>query len=115
MRISEIVEILGAKVICCEDPGLEIFHACASDLMSDVLAFAEEPGVLLTGLLNTQAVRTAEMLDVKCVVFVRGKSPGQDVIDLAKERGIALLSSGERMFSACGKLYSKGLGRGSDD
>ncbi len=115
MKASEIIKILDAEVICCEDPELEISHACASDLMSDVLAFAEEPGVLLTGLLNTQAVRTAEMLDVKCIVFVRGKRPGPDVVDLAKERGIALLSSGERMFSACGKLYSKGLGGGSED
>ena len=81
--------------------------------MSDVLAFVKEQAVLLTGLVNLQVVRTAEMMDMKCIVFVRGKKPGNDVIELACESGIVMLSTDERMYVACGKLYENGLRGGS--
>jgi hypothetical protein len=82
-------------------------------MMSDVLAFVKDQAVLLTGLLNTQVVRTAEMMDMRCVVFVRGKVPSEEILNLAKTSGIALLSTKERMYVACGRLYSAGL-RGGD-
>ncbi len=109
MKLGEIVDILKARVICGGDADFEIKTACGSDMMSDVLAYVKDQGMLLTGLLNPQCVRTAEMLDMKCIVFVRGKTPGNDVIELAKERGITLLATDFRMFTACGKLYSDGL------
>lgn len=117
MLINEIVEILDAKVVCGENM-LEqnIRVACGSDLMSDVLAFVDkENGVLLTGMLNQQVVRTADMLDMKCIVFVRGKEPEEDIVELAKSRGIALLSTRYRMFTACGMLYSAGLDGGCSE
>ena len=81
--------------------------------MSDVLAFVKEQAVLLTGLTNLQVVRTAEMMDMKCIVFVRGKKPTEDVIELADESGIVVLATDERMYVACGKLYENGLRGGS--
>ena len=84
-----------------------------SDMMSDVLAFLKEQAVLLTGLCNPQVIRTAEMMDIVCIIFVRGKQPDEDMIALAKERGIPLLSTDHRMFSACGKLYEIGLRGGA--
>lgn len=115
MRLGEIIEILQAEVIWAEDMEIDIHTACGSDMMSDVLAFVKDQGMLLTGLLNTQAVRTADMLDMRCIVFVRGKMPGEDIVALAKLRGIALLSTKYRMFTACGKLYSAGLPGGCGD
>ena len=91
----------------------EVHSACGSDMMSDVLAFVKEQAVLLTGLVNLQVVRTAEMMDMKCIVFVRGKKPGDEVIELAAESGIVVLSTDERMYVACGKLYENGLRGGS--
>jgi len=114
MLIREVMQILNADVIWGEDFNIEIHTACGSDMMSDALAFVKDQGMLLTGLLNPQAVRTAEMLDMRCIVFVRGKVPGQDVIALAKDCGIVLLSTKERMFTACGKLYKAGLGGGCE-
>ena len=78
-------------------------------MMSDVLAYVKDQSVLLTGLCNPQAVRTAEMMDIVCIVFVRGKVPDQAMIDLAKEREIVILSTRTRMFEACGILYANGL------
>jgi len=112
MKLSEIIEVLEADVLCGDDFSVEISTACGSDLMSDALAFVKEQGMLLTGLMNPQAIRTAEMLDMKCVAFVRGKRPNEAMLELARESGIAVLSTRFRMFTACGKLYSAGLGGG---
>lgn len=109
MLLKEVIEVLEADEIYIEDAEVEILNCCGSDMMSDVLAYMKEEGMLLTGLLNTQAVRTADMLDLKCVCFVRGKKPGEDIVALAKLRGVSLLSTPHRMFTACGRLYSAGL------
>ena len=110
MKISEIKSILDAELICGEEfTGNEVFTACGSDMMSDVLAYVKEQAVLLSGLVNPQVVRTAEMMDMKCIVFVRGKQPDEDIIELAKEREMVLLRTKLGMFTSCGLLYENGL------
>jgi predicted transcriptional regulator len=114
MKISEIKSILNAELICGEEfLDNEVFTACGSDMMSDVLAYVKEQAVLLSGLVNPQVVRTAEMMDMKCIVFVRGKRPDLDMIDLAVDRDIVLLGTSLEMFTACGLLYKAGLKGGS--
>ena len=110
MKIREIAKILEADVLSGEEllDG-EVHSACGCDMMSDVLAFVKEQAVMLTGLVNPQVVRTAEMMDMKCIVFVRGKRPDQSMIDLAQEREIVLVCTKLEMFSSCGKLYENGL------
>ena len=115
MTILEIKEILGARVLSGEEwLDKEVHTACGSDMMSDVLAFVKDQAVLLTGLCNPQVIRTAEMMDIVCIVFVRDKKPDEEMIRLANEREIPLLATGHRMFSACGILYEKGLRGGKD-
>lgn len=114
MKISEIKTILDAELICGEEfLENEVFTACGSDMMSDVLAYVKEQAVLLSGLVNPQVVRTAEMMDMKCIVFVRGKRPDLDIIDLAIDRDIVLLCTQLEMFTSCGLLYKNGLKGGS--
>ena len=115
MTVKEIVEILDGSIIYGEDfLDREVFKACGSDIMSDVLAFVKEQAVLLTGLVNPQVVRTAEMMDIQCIVFVRGKSPDMSIIDLAEEREIVLIKTNLEMFTSCGRLYARGLKGGSE-
>ncbi len=110
MKISAIRELLKAEVIYGEEfLDREANSACGSDMMSDVLAYVKDQAVLLTGLVNSQVIRTAEMMDMTCVVFVRSKKPTEEMIELAKEHEMVLLSTAERMYNACGKLYSNGL------
>lgn len=113
MKLSEVKSILDATVYTGEDDAAlsetEIKMACGCDLMSDVLAFVKEKGLLLTGLMNTQVIRTAEMMDITAICFVRGKTPGQELIDLAKELNLILLATELPLFVSCGKLYSGGL------
>jgi predicted transcriptional regulator len=110
MTVTNIVKILDAKVYTGDDKLETVVQAaCGADLMSDVMAFVKEEVVLLTGLVTIQAIRTAIIMDVSVVVFVRGKKPMQDVVNLARENNIILLSTNLPMFLACGKLYAAGL------
>lgn len=114
MTVRDVRDILGARVLAGEDHLDEkVLSACGSDMMSDVLAFSKDHSVLLTGLCNPQVIRTAEMLDIVCIVFVRGKKPDESMLQMADERGIIILSTGHRMFSACGMLYEAGLHGGA--
>ena len=114
MKIGTIRDLLGAQVICCED-GLSrhVYSACGSDMMSDVLAFSKDHSILLTGLCNPQVIRTAEMLDIVCLIFVRGKKPDESMLEMARERDLIVMATGHRMFSACGMLYEAGLHSGA--
>ncbi|MCR4615080.1 MAG: hypothetical protein K5756_02920 [Clostridiales bacterium] len=109
MKVTEAVKLLEADVLCGDAGDVEICSACGSDMMSDVLAFVKEQACLLTGLVNPQVIRTAEMMDIKCVIFVRGKKPDEDILSLARAKDIVVLRTGMSMFSACGALYSGGL------
>ena len=111
MKIATIKELLEAEVVCGEDSlDKEVYSACGSDMMSDVLAYVKDQAVLLTGLVNAQVVRTAEMMDMVCIVFVRSKSPTEEMVQLARESNMVLLKTKKRMYEACGKLYAGGLG-----
>lgn len=114
MKVKDIVSILKAEVLYEGNMEEEVLTACGSDMMSDVLAFVKDQSVLLTGLMNPQVIRTAEMMDMHCVVFVRGKSTDDTVIELARQKNITVLTSPYRMFTACGLLYSNGLRGGCD-
>lgn len=114
MTIQDVRDILQAEMLCGEELlNKKVHSACGADMMSDVLAFVKDQSVLLTGLINPQVVRTAEMMDIVCIVFVRGKQPDENVVELAKERGIVLMKTERRMFTACGRLYEHGLRGGT--
>lgn len=110
MKLSEIIKHVQGKVL---NPDVmidyEIIGGCGADLMSDVLAVVKPGAVLLTGLCNVQVVRTAQMADVRAIVFLRGKQPTREMIDLATQENIPLISSHKGMFELCGRLYCAGL------
>ncbi|MFA5561291.1 MAG: DRTGG domain-containing protein [Eubacteriales bacterium] len=110
MKIQEVAAALQAEVLSCHDKLIcEVHAACGSDMMSDVLAFVKDQAVLLTGLINSQVIRTAEMMDIHCIVFVRNKVPTDDMIALAADREIVLMTTKKHMFESCGILYQSGL------
>ena len=110
MKISTMQTLLNAEVLCCEE-NIEksVYSACGCDLMSDVLAYVKDQAVLLTGLVNPQVIRTAVMMDMNCIVFVRSKSPSEEMLELAKESGIVVMTTDKRLYEACGLLYTNGL------
>ena len=110
MTIRDLIPILDAKVLCGEDRlDEEVCTACGSDLMSDVLAFVKEKCVLITGLTNVHVMRTAEMLDIHCVIFARGKIPSEEILEEAREIGIAVLATENTNYTTCGLLYQAGI------
>ena len=113
MKAEEIVRLLDATVLSGKLPTTEVQSACGSDMMSDVLAYPKERMVLLTGLTNLHVVRTCEMLDVMMIVFVRGKVPPQEVLDMANDLGIAVAGTAQTLYESCGRLYQNGLPSGT--
>ncbi len=110
IQIRKIAELLDARVICGDDLiDDEVKYAFASDLMSDVLTLESEHLVLITGLTNMQTVRTAEMADINCIVFVRGKKVTPEMIDVANENNTVLMECEYSMFRTIGMLYEAGL------
>jgi hypothetical protein len=114
MTVAEAVKTLDGKFFTGEEKaaGINVGSACGADLMSDVMAFVKERVLLLTGLVNPQVIRTAELLDIKAVVFVRGKVPSHEMIEMASESDIVLCGTKLPMFLSCGKLYEAGLKSG---
>lgn len=110
MKIREVLEILsGRTIVQHHDFDEEVPQGGAADLMSDVLAFATDGMMLMTGLTNPQVVRTAEMAGINIIVFVRDKTPSPETIELARESGMTLITTGYTMYEACGRLYKAGL------
>ena len=110
MKLSDVKEIINGKVLVGEEfLDQEVESAFGSDLMSDVLAFVDKKVLLLTGLVNPQVIRTAEMMDITAIVFVRGKCPNESVIELAKAKDMVVITTDHSMYVASGKLYSNGL------
>ena len=110
MDLGQLKHILQAEVLCGSDYlNREVKMAYASDLMSDVLTFVKSGSLLLTGLTNSQVVRTAEMAEIAVVCFVSGKKPQQETIELAKKKNIPLMVTKLFMYECCGRLRKKGL------
>ena len=115
MTLQAVREALGCRVVAGEDRlAEEVKVGCGADLMSDVLAFIKPQALLLTGLPTVQSVRTADVAEVRAIVYVRGKQPEPAAVELARERGIVLLATRLPMYEACGRLYARGLRGGSE-
>ena len=104
MNLRKIQQLLAAEILWGEEflDSIAPSYACGSDLMSDVLAFTKEKTLLLTGLTNAQVIRTAEVIDLSGIIFVRGKRPPQEVIAMAKERNLPLLMTELPLYETCG-------------
>lgn len=110
MQISSLRALLEADILCGQERETDdVEGVFASDMMSDVLACSDEIGCLITGLINQQVIRTADMLDIGLVVFVRGKCPSEEVVEMARQRDMVVLSTKCRMYTACGRLFGAGL------
>jgi len=109
MTLDEILRATEAEMLVEPPYNLDLESACASDLMSDVLIFTKPNMLLITGLTNPQAIRTADMAEAPVVIFVRGKYPPSETLELAEEMGIGVLLSPYTMFETAGLLHQAGL------
>lgn len=117
MEIAKIADVIGADIIYGADNyrELDITKAVAADLMSEVMLGTEAGSLIITGLINPQVVRTAEMLDIFAVLFIRGKRIPETILELAKDRNITVLRTEMTMFEVCGRLYSEGITPGQPE
>ena len=110
MKLQKIVELLDAELFGSEKHlDNEITCAFGSDLISDILMCTKEPTILLTGLTNPQIVRLSDMIDLQGIIFVRGKRPTPELIDMAQERDLPMISTAYTLYKSSGILYNEGL------
>lgn len=110
MKLQEAAALVDAEIICGDSHmDRTVSLGFASDLMSDVLTLLDDNILLVTGLCNIQSVRTAEMSDIKQILFVRNKRPTKDMVALAREQGITLMATPYSMFKTSGILFQAGL------
>lgn len=112
MDLERILAITNASVINLSNDDLSLEYAFASDLMSDALALVRsncEKTIFITGLCNTQSLRTADMLDMRTILYVRNKQINENDLDLAQELGMNILKTQLTMYEACGLLFKEGL------
>lgn len=110
MKLREVKEVLDAEVVVGHDQlDMEVDKGACADLMSDLLVYCRTGSLLLTGLVNYQVIRTAEVLDAAAVVMVRGKTPLPETVKLAEELHIPLLTTKYILFETVGRLYVKGM------
>lgn len=110
MRLQDVRDILQCEVLTeGDDLTVDVQYVVASDGMSEILAFAKSKELMITGLTNIQAVRTADIAGVTAVIFCRGKRPDSRVIEFAKKKKIPVLATKMVMFDICAILYNKGL------
>ena len=109
MKVRDIIKAVDGRVICGDELDKDLTTGCSSDLMSDILTLEPVNAVLITGLANIQAVRTADMAAISHILFVRDKQISQEMIDLALDSDITLLETGLSMFNVCGRLAKEGL------
>ncbi|MEG0310631.1 MAG: hypothetical protein RR604_06955 [Eubacterium sp.] len=110
MKLSEVRDLLDARILTGESHlNDDVFVACGCDLMSDVLRYAKENGVLLTGLVNKQVFNTVDMANMHSIVFVRNKIPGSDLLEMANDIDVLIMTTNHNLFEACDILYEKGL------
>jgi serine/threonine-protein kinase RsbT len=116
MKLSEIRELLDAEVLCGQKfLEIDVNNACGAELISDILADTKTNAVLLTGLTHLQVIQTVSITDFAAIIFVRGKLPSKDVIELAKKENLPLLSTKLPLFETCGILYNSRLRGGNKD
>jgi hypothetical protein len=110
MRISQILKVIQGKLYSLNvELSKDYLTVFSCDLMSDCLAMVNENCILITGLTNIQSLRTAEMLDIDFIIFVRGKNPTPEMIEIARVSHIVLVSTQFSMFETSGILYSNGM------
>ena len=109
MTISEIIDVLEAEIVGGGALEKVVYRACACDLLSEVLRCMSKDSVLLTNLTHIQTVHVADMVDAIAICYMRSKKPQDDTVNLAREKGIVLLSTKLSTYEASGRLYQSGL------
>ena len=110
MHLKDIIDVVdGTPLNPDVDMNIKIRGGCGADLMSDVLASIQPKAVLLTGLTNPQVVRTAQIAEIRAIIFVRGKQPQAETLKIASQENMPLITSPFGMFELCGRLHRAGL------
>ena len=110
MRLREIAASLGLEVRSAgEQLDREVRGGYASDLMSDVMAHAEEGDLWVTMQTHANTVAVAAVKELAGVVLIGGREPEALTLNKAREKGVPILVSRLPAFELIGRLYDLGI------
>ena len=104
MTVKELAESLNLEILCMPDETREIRGGYAGDLLSWVMGRANSGDAWVTIMSNINIAAVAALTDVACIILAEGVTAEEKVIEVAKEKGINLLSSERNTFELCGLL-----------
>ena len=106
MTVNELIEKMNLTVFSGENNlDTEIKGGYVSDLLSDVMGFAQEGNVWVTLQTHKNVIAIASLKELACVVLVKGNKPDEDMLEQAKEEDIPVLGSEEQTFEVAGRIY----------
>ncbi|MEW5746084.1 MAG: DRTGG domain-containing protein [Nitrospirota bacterium] len=113
MELQRIVELVEGKIVVSgrssPGSGVSVTSVYSTDLMSDVLHYAIRGSLLITGLNQSQVIRSAEIADIPAVLVTQDKRIDREMAELARAKDITIISTRLPMFTVCGILYEQGL------
>jgi predicted transcriptional regulator len=107
MKTSELAPFLGAERVQNSYTDREIEGVYTSDLLSDAIANAVDNGILITIQAHKNTVAVATLKDLAAIVICNNRPIPSDMIETARDEGIAVLLTADDQYTVSGKLYKK--------
>ena len=110
MTVAELARLVDGIVAGAAGAGSrDVRGGYASDLLSDVMANAQDGDAWITMQRHVNTVAVAQLKNLAAIVIVNGRQPEADMIARAAEHGVAVVTTSLGAFDAAGRLYAGGL------
>ncbi len=103
--LTDVVKLCGARILQEKSGAESINGAYSSDLLSDVMANAEEGQALITIQAHKNTIAVASLFGAPCIIICNDRPVPEDMIAAAAEEEIAIFVSPMSQFEVSGKLY----------
>ncbi len=109
ISINKLLENDLFKPVSLPDSSRDISDVYIGDLLSWVMGRAKEDSAWITIMSNSNVIAVATLADVSCVILAEGVTLEDDVLNLAIDKGVNVLSTHLNAFEASKELQSLGL------
>ena len=104
MTVAKLMELASLTPITVSDPDREVEGAYVGDLLSWVMGRASESNAWITIMSNVNVIAVATLSDVSCVILAEGVKPDAELVEVARAKGVNLLSSSLPTYETAVKI-----------
>jgi hypothetical protein len=110
MTVADIAGLVEGSVIGpAAAAGRDVRGGYASDLLSDVMANAQDGDAWITMQRHVNTVAVAQLKNLAAIVIVNGRQPELDMVARAAEHEVAIVTTPLSAFEAGGRLFEAGI------